>query len=370
MHPLLPHKTCTLLAIVMVVASSSAFAFAQTPATPASAPATSAPAPSSVPQEFEPFGLHLTPPADWKRLPEGQSQVVARWAVLKPGSTDQAAAVVTVEMQTARGRTAEKYGKELAQSLKGQADPAAELAGAKACRVTADIGDAKAPRPMEALIACPDQNLYIISAAATEPGVAHTQAIQDFRGGVEFVPVTSPTSYLEPRGGDPLTVLSRFRIKPMATLRPSPEQRPGVIQLRTMNYRRNRPDLLVTMEVLNVSTPNASLEAVGNEIVKRAGAPNVTMNWKEIPGPAGAPRRVVSNTFSIPGKPLPLRIGLVQLTPTDFAMVNFGLATPDDFDRVLYQDKCDVMLQSIEPVTGAPATAPSPAAASPTSVAP
>ena len=84
------------------------------------------------------------------------------------------------------------------------------------------------------------------------------------------------------------------------------------------------------------------------------------INWKEIPAPPGAPRRIVSSTFEIPGKNLPIRLGLVQVSATDVAMINFGLATPDDFDRVLYQDKCDSMLQSIELLQPGSSTAPTP----------
>jgi hypothetical protein len=60
----------------------------------------------------------------------------------------------------------------------------------------------------------------------------------------------------------------------------------------------------------------------------------------------------------------------VQLSSKDVAMINFGLATPDDFDRALYQEKCDLMLQSVEVIAASGATAPATAPANATAPAP
>src|ERR1051326_432667 len=63
--------------------------------------------PSSTPEEFAPFGVKLKVPPEWRRLPEGGANVIGRWALLKPDSSQQVSTIVTVEMEPAKSRTAE-----------------------------------------------------------------------------------------------------------------------------------------------------------------------------------------------------------------------------------------------------------------------
>jgi hypothetical protein len=329
--------------VLLILLGLTPAALAQTAAI--TAPPTTQQAPVvQTPEEFSPFGLKVTVPSDWKRLPEGQPDLVGRWAVLKPGSTTEAAAVVTIEISLARGRTAAAAGKELAKKFNGQADPDAELAGNKASRVTGEIGDAKAKRPLEALVARHEDFIYVLSAAGTtEGGMAHSQALQDLRQGFEFAPVASPTEHMELRA-EPFSVFQRFSIKAIGTLRLTPDQRSNLVQMRVFNYRRSRPDLVVIMELVPV-TAGATLEAIGTEFATRSGAKKDDINWKELPG---TPRRVISGNFKIGNRTMPVRIGLVKLSDNEVAIINFGLATPDDYDRVLYETKSEEMLRSIE----------------------
>jgi hypothetical protein len=327
---------------LLILLSLTATVLAQNePVVPA--PATQQAPVVQIPEEFEPFGVKITVPPDWKRLVESQSDSVGRWAVFKPGSTTEADAVVTVEISLARGRTAEMAGNELAKKIKGQIDNDAELAGNKATRVTGELVDAKGRKPFEALIARHEDFVYTVSAAGVEGGVVHSQAIQDLRQGFEFTPIASPTDRMELRA-EPFTLFRRFSIKAIRTLRPMPDQKPNLVQMRIFNYRRSRPDLVLTMEVVAVSA-GASLEAVGAEVAVRSGAKKDDLAWKEVPG---TPRRIISSPFKIANRNMPVRIGIVQLAGNEVAMINFGLATPDDYDRVLYEAKCEEMLKSVE----------------------
>jgi hypothetical protein len=307
------------------------------------APATQQTPVAQVPEEFTPFGVKITVPGDWKRLPEGQADSVGRWAVLKPGSTTEVDAIVTVEMSAARGRTAETAGAELAKHFKGTVDKDAELAGDKASRITGTLGAPKTTKPVESLVSRHGDFIYILSAAGTEGGMAHSQALQDLRQGFEFVPITSPTERMDLRP-DGITVFKRLTIKPLSTLRPTPDQKPNIVQMRVFNYRRSRPDLVVTMEIVSASA-GLELERAGTEIAVRSGASKDDLSWKEV---TGTPRRIMSSPFKIANRNMPVRIGLVQLGPEEIGMINFGLVTPDDYDRVLYEAKCEEMLQSVE----------------------
>ena len=328
--------------VLLILLSLTLGAAAQTPATQ--------PAPGA---EFEAFGVRIVAPAAWKRLPENVPNAIGRWGVLKPDSTTEFAAMVLVEFDPARSRSSEAAANELAKKLKGTVDPEAELGGGRACRVTADLGDAENPKPFEALVARQNDYIYVISATGTEAGIANTEALQEIRPGFKFTPIAAPLDDVEPRF-EPLKVFDRFTVKPLAVLRPSPAQRTNVLQMRIFNYRRNRADLLMTMEVIGV-TAGATLEAAGTEVAVRAGAKEKDLKWKEL---SDNPRRVISNIFRVGNKNLPIRIGLAQLSATQFAMINFGLPTPDEFDRAVYEDQCEKMLQTVELIQPTPATAP------------
>lgn len=303
---------------------------------------------SSTPAEFEPFGLRLSPPPEWKRLSEGRAEVVARWGVLRPGTVNEICAMVIVELAPARGRTAAMFAKEYAQKIKGEVDENAELAGLRACRVTGDLAgpEDKGRRPTEAVITRNEQFVYVLSAVQEGDGDDYTRALQQMKQGLEFCRITAPTSYLEFRA-EPI-VVQRFTIRPLAVLRPSPEQRQGMVQLRAFNYRRDRAELLLTMQGLTISPPRLALEKVGAELLKQAGIDPATVEWKTLPG---STRRIMSASFEVGSrKKMPIRVGLVTLSDTDIAVVNVGLVAPDDLDRVIYESKCEAMLESVEPV--------------------
>ncbi|HEX8521171.1 MAG TPA: hypothetical protein VF669_02875 [Tepidisphaeraceae bacterium] len=330
--------------ILLILLSLPAVALGQTSADTALAPPIPQTQPAvQNPAEFEPFGVRVSVPTDWRRLTEIQPTQVGRWGVFKPGSTTEIATVLVVDMEAARGRTTETAGQELAKKMKGKVDLDAELAGAKACRVTGEVTTAKGVRPVEALVARHEEYIYILTSTGTEGGIAHSQALQDLRQGFDFVPVTAPTEHLDLRP-EPFAVFNRFSIKTLQSLRPSPEQRQNVLQWRVFNFRRSRPDIVMTMELLNVS-PGATLEAVGTQLAVTSGAKKDDVQWKAL---NGTPRRIVSNTFKVKGRSLPVRIGLVQLSDRELAMINFGMSTPDETDRVLYEARCNQMLESVE----------------------
>ena len=104
--------------------------------------------------------------------------------------------------------------------------------------------------------------------------------------------------------------------------------RPDVLQLRTFNYRRGRPDFLMTMQVL-VITPGVTLEKVGNALAAEAGAGrDEPITWKTL---EGSPRRIISRSFQMGSStthPMDVRVGLVQLSEREVAMVAIMAGEP------------------------------------------
>jgi hypothetical protein len=320
--------------------------------------------PTSTPEEFKPFGVKLTVPADWKRLPEGRSNVIAKWAIMKPaaaaaaagaaqpGTADKIGTVVSVEMEPARGRTALMFAQDLLKRARGQIESEdAELGGQRAVRVIAMIApDPKQPaKPLEALIAPHEGFIYCAAAIADDPNGDQSQAVQDLRQGFEFTEIQAPSNYMTLRS-QTVTAFHRMRLRLMATMRPAPEQRRrDAISMRVVNFRRDRPDLVLTIQVLTVKT-GATLEQVEKELVSgMASKPDEPPGWDTL---GQTPLKVLSKPFLAKGqnREMNVRIGLVQLSPSEVGLLTFGLMTPDNSDRLLYEDKCEEMMKTVEPI--------------------
>ncbi len=142
---------------------------------------------------------------------------------------------------------------------------------------------------------------------------------------------------------EPVTILKAFTIRPVVTLRPSPEQRRGAVQMRIYNYRRSRPDLVVGMEAVTFQR-GAPLQAVGEAIAAQSGADPKSLEWNEL---GNSPERIISKSFTLKNRKMPLQIGLVQLNDAQAALITFGMPTPEEGDRLLYESACREMVQSV-----------------------
>jgi hypothetical protein len=218
--------------------------------------------------------------------------------------------------------------------------------------VVANVGgrEEKTARLVEILVAVHEGYIYQAYATEGEAGVSHTQALQEIQQGWRFNELVTPSTYMEFRP-EAVRVFRRFKINFLATMRPSPDQaRPDILQVRTFNYRRGRPDFLMTMQVL-VTTPGVTLEQVGNQLAAEAGAGrDEPIVWKTL---EASPRRIISRSFQMGSStthPMDVRVGLVQLSQREVAMVNFGLVTPDNFDRTIYEDKAESIVMTVQPV--------------------
>src|SRR5262249_26486895 len=156
-----------------------------------------------------------------------------------------------------------------------------------------------------------------------------------------FCPIASPTNNLELQP-QPITVFKKFKIKLLTSMRPAPDQKRGeVLSMRTFNYRRDHADLVMTLFVVD-TTADAPFEQVGQELIDKMGlSPAAPVEWITLDS---SPLRVITKPFTAKGgngRDLTMRMALVRLTSTRYAMVNFGLTAQDDFDRLLYEDKSE-----------------------------
>src|SRR5207249_2697533 len=87
-------------------------------------------------EDLTPFGLKLTPPSAWTRLEDYRPESVATWAVRKAANAT-AATTVSIEIQSAKSRSAKVYAAELADRFHGSSADGGELNTERAWRVSA-----------------------------------------------------------------------------------------------------------------------------------------------------------------------------------------------------------------------------------------
>src|SRR5687767_6562401 len=186
------------LLLSLVISSTAVAASPGTRPSPARlAPATS-PAPAAAVNEFAPFGLMVTPPPapKWKRILEGGSGHIARWARL--GADGKADALLTLELQAEK--SAEEFAAKIAQRAGGRsaAAPAGvTVGGEKAFRVT---GMKQGQMASEALVCKRGEYCYVVAGFADDPATMPRDQMEATARSIRFVPMVEPWTQTRLRG--------------------------------------------------------------------------------------------------------------------------------------------------------------------------
>lgn len=306
-------------------------------------------------QEFATFGVKVTAPSEWKRLPEDGPDMMAKWSV---GSGDgKDAVVVTVRLESARGKTTKSYATEYAQKY-----------GSEARSEPSGLGDDATwridfkPSPQTpasqggtALVAVHGQYLYIIAGTAVQPGADAAGAVEELRRNWSFVDLERPSSApgLRP---DPVMMLGKIQMRPTATLRPRearPNTRGRAVEMQIFNWRSGRADLVMTAEVDAKPTKASSLEDLGKALLAQMSLkddPEKPIKWKKLDGPTP---RIISTSFEgakAGSKSVPLRFALIQLNDRDVCLLGFVFPNSDKVERESYEDMSEAMTSTVEAV--------------------
>jgi hypothetical protein len=315
-------------------------------AAPVASPVRAPAAPATV-GKFDSFGVVPTPPAPsdgWKRILEGGTGHVARWA--HSGADGKSDAVMTLELEPAKGRTAEAYANDLAKGMNGKAvKDATPMGGEPAFRVT---GQKQANMPTEGLVASHQGYIYVIAAFADTPAQLPHAAIDAFARTLKFIPLADPSMNTALRG-EKFPLFDRFLIEPLETMRPDPTPAPqGQISVSTYNFRAHKPDF-----IMNVQTfPNAShvtLEQLRQQFPGKLN-PQAKVTWTKV---ASSSPGSISSTFeSTAGQQrMKTRVGLMMLPPDDqMVMVMFSIPADGAKAVAAYEKASEKIMASIEPI--------------------
>src|ERR1041385_7951213 len=167
--------------------------------------------------EFAHFGVErLSPPGDgWKRVVEGGTGHIARWA--RFGQDGTITTIITLELEPAKGRTAEQYAVAMVRERGGTAEPS-DLAidSEKAYRITnARAGNMRT----EALVAGHGDYLYVIGGFAAKGNQPPRGEMESLAKALKFRPMTDPSAFTALRG-DKFPLFGKILIEPLATMRP------------------------------------------------------------------------------------------------------------------------------------------------------
>ena len=338
-----------LLAILLFGAMASVGQAAQPPQV--TQPATGAAmAAATAGGEFASFGVSLTPPAGWKRIPEGRTGMIARWA--RMGADGKATALLTLEMEPVKApQTAEEYAAEMAKRAGGTAaaSPVA-MGGEKTTLVT---GLKTGGMSLDSLVALHGKYVYVIAAFGDTLELIPRNEMNALAKSIRFSELDDPSKHTELRS-ERFPLMNKFSIIPLATMRPNPQPPPkGSVGISTYNFAAGRPDFIMDIQMI----PNERKVAMADLQNGFPGklAAGKTLSWTKLGGGGGAggAERSLSSTFEAQlGEQRQMtRVGLVRLGDSDIVLIFFSFATPEPAARAAYEKGSEQVVASIEPLS-------------------
>jgi hypothetical protein len=274
--------------------------------------------------------------------------MVARWAHMN--ADGQADALLAVEMEPAKGRTAAQYAAAMASNGGGQVQPAAgrggdPMGGAAAVRVGGlKVGNMTS----QALVALHGEYVYVVSAFADAPPALPAAAMDAVARGLRFVPLAEPFTVTALRG-EKFPLFYKLLIEPLATMRPNPTPPPeGQIGVSTFNFARHRPDCIMTVQLI----PNPAQASLAQLEAAFPGklAPGKTVTWTNLSA-AGSAAAICAPFDAVNGQvTMKTQVGLVQLSPTDVAFVLFNYPTTDAKAQAAYERAAAEVVRSVAPL--------------------
>lgn len=327
------------IALLSALLSISHVTFAQAVEGSATQPAGS--------NEFASFGVAIKPPpAPWKRVSEGGTGHVVRWA--RYGSHGKPDAIMTLEMEPLKRRTIDQFVLEISKRLEGaRVEPTNGLTigGEKATRIS---GGKRGLTRTEAIAGQRGDYAYVVSAFADAPTELPRKEMEAVAHDLEFVGLAEPWAYTRLRG-EKFPLFDRILLEPLATMRPNPTPAPkGQISVSAFNFRAAKPDIIMTVELL--PNPSGATMAEFQKLFPGKLNPDQTATWAKI---GDLPASSLSSTFDskTPQETLKSRMGIVLLPPkNDVLMVFFNYPNDDPKAIEAYERASEAVVRSIEPI--------------------
>ena len=305
-------------------------------------------------QEFATFGVKATAPASWKRLPEDGPDMMAKWGV--PGADGKDAAIVSVSLESSRGKTAKSQAAELAQKLAGEAKSEPSGLGEEPTwRIDfKPNAQASGMQMKTALVAVHGEYLYTVVGAEQSGGDA-AGAVEEIRRNWSFVDLERPSTATGLRS-EPVMMLGKLQMRPAATLRPRearPRTRGKAVEMQVFNWRSGRADMVMTAEVDVKPTKMSALEDLGKSLLAQMSLkddPEKPIKWKKIEGPTP---RIISTSFEgakAGNRNVPLRFALIQLDDQNVCLLGFVFPNSDKVEREIYEDLSEAMTATVQAV--------------------
>jgi hypothetical protein len=340
-----------MITLAILLFGTMAHAAQVTQAAQATQPSTSAAAGG----EFASFGVALTPPAGWKRVVEGRTGMIGRWARI--GANGKANALLTIELEPVNaGQTAEQYAAEMAKRASGTsaASPVA-MGGEKAWMVS---GAKSGGMSLDSLVALHGKYIYVIAAFGDSPELIPRDEMDALAKSIHFLELDDPSKHTELRG-ERFPLMNKFSIIPLGTMRPNPQPPPkGSVGLSAYNFAVNRPDFIMDIQLI----PNERKISMADLQARFPGklSPGKIVSWTKLDGGAGGAaaaggagiERSISSTFEsqVDAQKQATRVALVRIGDSDIVLIFFSLIAPEPAARAAYEKASEQIVASIEPI--------------------
>jgi len=209
---------------------------------------------------FPTYGVALTAPSGWKRIPEGGGWEMARWT-----PADRAGrAFLIVEVHDAGKRSLDEWARSFAQETKAGVEPAKEgLAGERTLRLVVP-GQHAGFWPRSGLMAVHGPCMVLVYVVADRAEGAEA-AVEDLRRGWTWIKMEHPDEHLQP-ASRAVAVLGGLAVLRMPeVVRPMVERNPSRdnMMLHIYDHVAGRPGIVIDIQKVPKS-PEVSPQDVLN----------------------------------------------------------------------------------------------------------
>jgi hypothetical protein len=254
--------------------------------------------------------------------------------------------MMTLEMEPADGRTVDEYAASSAKRFRAKVVPSdAFLGGLKATALV--DGRLRDGTPIECLFVPHNNYFYVIGGLADRADAIPLDAMKALGRSIEFRHLANPARYCFLREPS-FEILGKFSIKPLTTMRPNPDPpEQGHISICTYNCAARKPDFILDLQV--VPCPGRiDLRKVGEKLTAAIG--DTEGNWTVF---SSDPPCAISATFAANHprvKGMLTRMGLVQISETEVALLSFVFANREPESLRAYEGSAEAIVRSVKPL--------------------
>jgi ABC-type amino acid transport substrate-binding protein len=297
--------------------------------------------------KFPTFGVSLTQPAGYVRVPEGGAGHIIRWAKIKDGVVT---AMIVAESEPAKGRTLAERAKRMATEMSGAIDAQDAALGGMLATAIEVSSDSKALHPARAVLTLKGKYFYVLSIFVVGNGSWKS----------DFDPVLKSWTWMKLESvGAHLRLRDQsypffnvFTMTPADLLRPFPIEK-GRMYLGMYDYIRGDHKYMLTIEPIGLAAGverDTILKNLGDSFVKQAKLKS-SPQWTKLDAKMDVYLTGTLDASFGDRPPATLVVGVLFVSPKQAVVFTASIFPDTAQEKEAFVDITRKMFSSIAPAT-------------------